>query len=1852
MAAQTTDFKDMDPGVYLRLLTRHAAQLLDARLRDSVPGACLRVSTLPRPVMQTLAHDLHTHHPAAYVRLLIGENERPREPWEAKATQLVALRNAEDRPLLIFVPPGLHTSAEDSFDVSTFAEVGFSDLAARVGDELTQDLPDDLRDKVTAFLEQVGRKMQVSDDQVVRYLLTFRENGLTKGAEGLALYQLGLIPDRFVFSEVDYEAMEKRLKRNLQAVQTLSDAGATLLTRVYRLKLEQDAGPDSVQTRLYQFLSRYTPEDVMTWGAAMVTQPAYRDLTLDQWPFIQAQPDCWVYVQDLKLPVRRDIEGAIKYLNPKQTPKLAVAWDTTPDFKQIAQLDHFRIEIVNSSGGVMYESGRIGVRKSASRRMSSPLTDIGDIGLPEDVYFIRVRAYSAEGGVLNREDREDRSVLRDPADPDSKRINESEEFLYTEEVNDVEGVGNADVRNQTAASYLEARLAAQWKALDEPEGGKHVRRMRPEKAAWLSPPGLSRLETEVFNIRYTAQSSFSLTLSGLLVALERQTLAGDDTLGRWRLDFADEGDLWTVRPEPRTTAREAAEAPPEFLAARRRVFELIARQSEMEPEEGGGQSEAGGRMITATVDLLPLASQIEDYLAAYCAWLEALEQRGGGALAPERTGLKGQMQVALDLDTVEVRLPRNLESRVEARLLAPTHPLRLWWHLQWQRTADEWLAYALEQGRPKEVLSETGRGFLRGLLPRHLPPLLSDGVRFYIDSGPLTPFWQLYLPSELRDSRAARAQVESRLNLRAGRAGERQLSGEQLAAKIRQYLVQHPYVVTLKLNVFNPGDARLIAEALVELQAKYRPDLHYEVHLFGEEIGLDEIGGALLDLQNPTRQVSDAQDEFAQASGNHLFPKLRFARHHLSELRERPGRFTAHISLLLNVFPVDVTRYPPLEAGRSNYIEGLIQEPVTCFTGGAREFVWHSQYVARWPTGGDGGRQWGLGAAQARMARLQAHLTWGGEGAGLPTVRLGLDLDAMGLLYQIHAVSDWVLTVDNNLGLEYFDTAPQADVPVYLLDFSPEYLTQGGERMALTTRAVDEILGIVGPALERYGIREGEGQELLFLHLLRSLSGHLALKLLAAPTHADEALSLALTRLFLEQAALLGDHIAIPLDAHTDLFASTARVYPELGPSRRRSDLLMVEADPEARVLVFHLLEVKSRRYGVSPGLEVGVEDQLANTERVLRARFDPDQPPLDREIRAKELGGWIGFYLERARRYGLMSEAVAAPLRAFLTTLDQGYKLQFVRTGLVFDLTTEGLRTSGDQAETLFYYIGTNHIRRLVQQGLRTLAAATAPPLGADGKPMESAPPAVIPVDPAYQGVREHLTTTLYGARCPVVYSQVGEAGPRPAQVAAPPAPSPLTPAAIAPPVTPPPSEVAVPRASVAAPVAPPPQPPAPLGTADLAATAQRGTVARADSQAAPPPPPPAPVPVQASPGETRPHLDIWLGDTRPTSQYGVLGVGSGKIVGLDLNGVNTISLFGVQGSGKSYTMGTIIEMATQPFPGLNHLPHPLATVVFHYHESQDYPPEFVSMAQPNTREEEVRSLAEEYGAAPAPLADIVVLTSADKLAARRAEFGGLAVQSIHFRSSELGVRDWMFLMGAIGNQSMYINQIAKIMRECRDNLTLDAIRDSVRASRLTDAQKELAELRLDFAAEYIDDTAPPLAESLKPGRLLIVDLRDELIQRDQALGLFVVLLNIFAGVGSQASERFNKLIVFDEAHKYMTGGELTDEVVTVIRQMRHQGVSVLIASQDPASLPGTVIELSHLVVLHRFNSPSWLKHIQKSIIALSDLSGAQLAALRPGEAYVWANRATEAIYSQKPMRIRLRPRATLHGGATKTAG
>jgi hypothetical protein len=842
-----------------------------------------------------------------------------------------------------------------------------------------------------------------------------------------------------------------------------------------------------------------------------------------------------------------------------------------------------------------------------------------------------------------------------------------------------------------------------------------------------------------------------------------------------------------------------------------------------------------------------------------------------------------------------------------------------------------------------------------------------------------------------------------------------------------------------------------------------------------------------------------------------------------------------------------------------------------------------------------------------------------------PVVSLALGPTERAFLHQVHEVSDWVFTIDRNLGIEFFDHGGRPDRPDYLIDHSPEMVSPLGQRLVITSRSLAELGAIFRPVLQDYDLPADDDHALGLLHQLRTLSGRLALKLVSSPTQRAEALGLALARTYLERQGAFRNQLVVPLDAHLDLYPHGERDGDPVGEqvSFKRTDLALFDLDAAARVITCCLVEVKCLRHvGEAQAyrqLRDRITAQIGQSERVLREHFDPLAFPVDRPdrlLKSRELAELLGFYLARSGRYGMIDAAVEEEARAFLGTLEQGYQLRFRRSAIVFDFDKPGSGPPDEEGGIEYHRVGVDLIRNLVQAvqvpGLAFAEASAAP-----GEARPPSPDLTVPrVEPVPMltaaafivPLRERPLPREHGGEAPPSEDSGEDDGDDH--------------------LRPPPD-----RPAPGGGVLPAPEPAARREEAD------RSPPVRPDGEARPA--------VDATDGEV--EYAVLLGATGASPQYGILGDVAGRKVAIDLNQTHTISLFGVQGGGKSYTLGTIIEMACLPIPHINRLPSPLAGVIFHYSSTQDYKPEFTSMIEGNDAEAQLQALSQRYGAGPRPLTDVVLLAPRDKVEARRAEYPRLDVQPLVFGPGELQTSHWRFLMGAVGSQSLYLRQLNAIMRSMRGNLTLAGLTEGIAGSSLPENLRQLAQARLDLAGQYLADSGR-ISSLVRPGRLLIVDLRDEFIEKDEALGLFVVLLQLFADARHEG-QPFNKLVVFDEAHKYIENHDLISGLVEVVREMRHKGTSILVASQDPPSVPVQLIELSSQIILHKFNSPAWLKHVQKANAALGNLTPEKMAQLSQGAAFVWSSKATDASFCTGAVKVRCRPRVTRHGGETKTA-
>lgn len=1794
-------------------LERVTAPYLVERLRTRAAGHCMRVSDLDVDVMVRLCARLRAEVPEATVVVLSDGRAEIPSRFAVKSTKLVELRNpladgSFRPPLLAFVPNDVRVSAEDSFGVATFEEVPVEGLYTRLRRELLGELPVGLRGAVTDSLRLVEgdpAPWRYADAVgVVRLLLTAKVNGNDAEAFGGALYELGLVPDFEWLQRPEYAP--RRLAKNRECVEKLTWSPRSERGRVRELGLSDRA----FRNQLGEFLTEAGAEDPRGWTRRIVLDRNLWPLAFHRWKFEggDVEPDA-IFVGDVETdlpvvkedepnPLLRELVGQ-RYLalGPGGLRRFSVKFRVDPVPSKVRGVARLVAQVVSRERGPIGLARGRKAWQTASDRATFTFASLREENWEDGWHYVRVVAQTDEGDLVPLLDEAGRTVPRN-ADPSlaGTRPNESDLFyVVTGEKVEVEPAQRAVPR---AFSVAHALLSARFAAV---AGRRDPAAVKVTRVAWVARAARgANAANEVLEVALGRDGAFNVPVCRALKALEQKILHAPRGPVSWRLPIT------LGRPGESTgehTAWPEGAAAERFLSARAMWFAAVR----------GGVAE----LVTQGV----LASEVQalayEQAAAYTALVRELTAHVRSTDRERSRRAFVDLRRMLTLDAVRLAISDHRGHRREATLLGPTHPLRALWFVAWARLGEQWIEAA--KSAPIEYVGPARDAILRLLTSTDFPPVLATETNQVLTAiDDVSPLWTLHVPATEADPRGLIGEVCDALGLPEPTRSGTPLDGAYLASRVQRYLVQHPYVRTLVINAFNAGRASSLADMLLTLQGDPSfAHLRYDVRLFVPDPDAPGVGEALVALLSPESAVAAQEaDAFSTPAANHLHPKLRLAVRATPEFRDAPERFPSHVTLLFDFFPaeeVGVTARPQEDG--AVFVHGLVQDFVTDYHEDELTVAWRRRprHGPARPLEGAEGLAELLSALSATLSSATAVVTTGQKEGDLhPVVTLVLGAEQRMLLHQVHEVSDWVFTFDRNLGIEFFDHGGHAARPDYLIDHSPDLAHAFGHRLVITSRSVTELEALLRPVLEQYNLGAEGRHAVVMLKQLRSLSGRLALKLISAPTQRAEALGLALSRLYLEHQGVFENQVVVPLDAHLELYRPLKVKADELGDavSFRRTDLALFDLDARRREITCRLVEVKCYA-GVGDltayeELKAGVAEQIAQSERVIAWHFDPhaglhDRP--DRALKNRELARLLEFYLDRGVRYELFDEGAAEEVRALLHTLDDGYSLAFTRSALIFDFEKPGTEPPTLEGGIEYHRVGHNLIRQLVDAAAYDVGAST-----------------------------EDQTSGLGGLKRGVerVRQQRGRAPSVPT----------LEQAAF----------LGERRERMVAHAAP-------VSTSEAATTehgprSQDSVVAQTLSEAEgrPSPEPPANASVEAdqeAAGASR--YDVLLGATRSSPQYGLIGEVSGRRVAIDLNETHTISLFGVQGGGKSYTLGALAEMATVAIPRINVLNEPLVTVIFHYSSTMDYSPEFTSMVAPNRNEAQVRALREQYGIEPRGIDDVVLLVPADKLAERSAEHPGIAVHPLKFGPRDLQAAHWKVLMGAVGNQALYLAQLNRLMKASRHELSVSLLRERLANVSMPDNLKERVEQRLELAAAYVDDHAS-LKALVRPGRLLIVDLRDEFIAKDEAFGLFFVLLQVIAGVNG-AGGPSNKLFVFDEAHKYMEDPALVDELIRFVREMRHGAFSVLVASQDPLSLPQKVIELSDVLFVHRFNSPAWLKHLQKANTALASLTPERMVELRPGEAFVWASRATDEAFSKGAVKVVCRPRVTQHGGVTRTA-
>ena len=1789
--------------LYYQYIIDLIIELYRDELQEAKPGHCMKITGMGNEETMMLWEALSEEFKDLDTFII---NENKVESPYISATKLIEYRNQQRKPLLVLIPSNNRTAAEDSYGNATFKEISLEPVETELKKRLLKEIPALQRNYIDQIFTTI-KANELKQSNIIDYLLAIEQDNYELQSVGTHLNLLSLFPDVDLLN--DDKLFRSRLNLNIESTNNLCAFNKPLYDRVEELKMEKD-------TLQKNFIDLFKEETEITSAFSLVNIVAqnYPELWFNKWKIPNLDFD------DIKLRILEirstdfvNDEGK-KVLLAKNTAnaKVVIRYTTTPEPKNLQQLKSFKVILMSVDGGSGQEINvlRKAPNTNAALHYREAKVELNSNSMEEGSYFFKVIAEDENGNILNvNDDFSDASIQKiweeEGKTPDVKaELNrkltcDSEDFDYFFDE-------NTEKEENTRKDKLNNVLQAFFKFNIE-----NLRNNNPisipvaseTSNVWLndSKPKLN----SIFHINYSSRHNYQVIISTKLRLIENQFLSNPEVLGYVSTSLSNNSTATGLQNCFLEKSSLTDIAPLKLLELRAQLFSAIQ------------SSNSAGNGIIETANLYEYRELIENYIFEYQDWLNDLYEQiddstKGTENEEEMRMLFSEVQY-LDMVKVKSSLPNG--QPVSAILMSPLHPLRLAWFLNLMDLFEDWHEKTLNYNGHIKDWGTLEDLFLGKLTPQNNPYVIVDPNNFsnFDYLGDLSFGWGIYLNSELADKKdtlvpmnhQVKYYFRSLLNISYSNLVNNDVSKPIVVKSIKNFLIQHPYTDKLIINLFNVGDGEVFADALIQIsKIKEYIDTKFEIRIFVGEDALIENGLALKELINPETTITEEAELFSQPSKNRLFPKLRYSINKIEDYIQNPAKYDSHLSFLVNPFASNITLHKPYRDYKVDYLNGLVLDNAIEVVEGknGNNISWFS-FI-------DFGKEKDrpLNSFYTTYQKYTAGALASHKTDAVPAVNLNLSDRDRVLISHLHEFSDWVITFDKNLGPQIFDMPSNDGKIPFLLDYIPgEEVT--GVSSYLTTKPSSEIVGILGPHFQDFGIdidsEDGQKALQVILEDLRAISSSLVMQLNSSKNKAFEVIGSAFAKRVLEKKGLLENAFLVPIDLHQNLFDNLD------SNSKSRADNLFISIDKENRTINVSVLEIKCRKHlgiGEREDLKNKMIDQIDNTIFALKQHYDPNnftsEDRLDRDIKNKELKSLLAFYIDRAYRYKYISENAYNIYWDFIQNLDKGFTFKFNRVGFIFDFSFDQkhLKEMIDD-DTVLFTFGEKLIaeildpdsdlntRRLEDEEFR--------------KEFENAFDTKDKLEPFIQQFKSKLKQE---EEKPIVdisdennFSQDDNDEIKEE------------------------SSVKVENKT----------------EEDFDFKNEKDSSDTNEEV------------LESTSDELKDvDFDILVGKANKSPQYGILGKTlQNKTIALDLSDTNTISLFGVQGGGKSYTIGTVSEMVLKQFDKINRLPSPLAGVIFHYSESMDYEPEFTSMIYPNDNNSEVEKLRLVYGAEPDSLEKVIILTPLDKVEERRAEFPSIEVRPLMFSSKELNVQDWLFLLGAIGNDSSYIKQLKYIMKEHRRNITMSAIKESVENSDLlSNTQKQLARQKLNFAQEYIDDEIS-LSSVLEPGKLVIVDLRDEFIVKDEALGLFVIMLNIFSGVREFKGKHFNKFIVFDEAHKYMDNKDLTGSIVTAIREMRHKGVSIMIASQDPPSLPNEIIELSSMVLLHKFNSPQWLKHIQKSVIQLNGLTPADMSILKPGEAFLWATKANDHSLTLKPVKISTRPRVTKHGGATKQA-
>jgi len=387
-----------------------------------------------------------------------------------------------------------------------------------------------------------------------------------------------------------------------------------------------------------------------------------------------------------------------------------------------------------------------------------------------------------------------------------------------------------------------------------------------------------------------------------------------------------------------------------------------------------------------------------------------------------------------------------------------------------------------------------------------------------------------------------------------------------------------------------------------------------------------------------------------------------------------------------------------------------------------------------------------------------------------------------------------------------------------------------------------------------------------------------------------------------------------------------------------------------------------------------------------------------------------------------------------------------------------------------------------------------------------------------------------------------------------------------------------------------------------------------------------------------------------------------------MDVAKAHIVFVCGKRGSGKSYTMGAIAEGAAQIDPDIS---KNLAFILL------DTMGIYWTMRYPNLKDKDLL----EMWKIPSKGLDVRIFTPAGYFKEYK-EKGIPTDYAFSLKPDELQSQDWFLTFGLDQNDpvAVFIERIIHEMKTTGDPYGIPEIIEEIKKDTAEDRSIHNAALNRFLNADswgVFDKEGTQLDELAKGGRITILDVscyatapngwaikslvvglvaqklfNERMVSRKNEEFAMIKQMTTFGEVNSLKDDRKPLVwLVIDEAHEFLprTGKTAaSDALITILREGRQPGISMILATQQPGKIHTDVMTQSDTILAHRLTSRidmDALKMLSSSFMNKGIDQHLHMLPHVPGASLVIDDQ-NERIFS-----TRMRPRSTWHGGEAPIA-